>query len=119
MLDCFAIAEKIEARLRSEQDNLSNQYAGSPPIRHFWIEDLLPEEICREIYEAFPSGEGMKQRKSFRELKYVSNQMYEHNPLLEEIVYAFQESGVVDVVKEICEKRTYVRTRNFTRAAYR
>ncbi|CAM3088085.1 Prolyl 4-hydroxylase alpha subunit Fe(2+) 2OG dioxygenase domain-containing protein [Burkholderia ubonensis] len=40
-------------------------------------------------------------RKSIRELKYVSSQMNEHNPILEEITFAFQQPEIVEVIAEI------------------
>jgi Rps23 Pro-64 3,4-dihydroxylase Tpa1-like proline 4-hydroxylase len=41
-------------------------------------------------------------KKSLRENKYIAAQMNLYNPLLEEIIYAFQDKRVVDIVGEIC-----------------
>ena len=40
--------------------------------------------------------------KTIRESKYVGYQMNEFDALLEEVIYAFQENNVVDIVGEIC-----------------
>jgi Rps23 Pro-64 3,4-dihydroxylase Tpa1-like proline 4-hydroxylase len=40
-------------------------------------------------------------KKSLREFKYVAAQMNKYNPLLEEIVYAFQDPRIVQIVGEI------------------
>ena len=43
----------------------------------------------------------MTLKKSLRENKYVAAQMNNYNPLLEEIVYGFQQPGVLKLVEEI------------------
>ena len=45
----------------------------------------------------------MRCLKSIREYKYVSAQMNKHNPLLEKVLYAFQDKKVVDLIGEICQ----------------
>lgn len=41
------------------------------------------------------------ERKSLREHKFVAAQMDRYNPMLEEIIYAFQDPRVVKLVEEI------------------
>jgi Rps23 Pro-64 3,4-dihydroxylase Tpa1-like proline 4-hydroxylase len=61
----------------------------------------LPEEEVREIYRSFPDPSTMMLRKSLREHKFVSAQMNKSDPILEEIIYAFQEPNVVAAVADI------------------
>lgn len=65
------------------------------------IDDLLPEEDALRIFEAFPDKSTMTLKKSLREYKYVAAQMNRYNSVLEEIIFAFQQPGVVRVVEEI------------------
>src|SRR5262249_31000090 len=62
---------------------------------------LLPEDEVVRIYRSFPDPSTMGLKKNLREHKYVSAQMNKSDPILEEIIYAFQEPKVVAAVAEI------------------
>lgn len=98
------IAKYVAARLAGDREALKAAFAGSSPIRHFMIDDLLPPDLCREIHSKFPAPSSMRLRKSIRELKFVSAQMDNHDPLLEEAIYAFQEPAVVAAIADIIGK---------------
>jgi len=73
------------------------------PTRHFVIDNLLPIEICKEIYEAFPrDGNGFFSLDTFREKKRTSVNLEDYDPILSDITYAFQSPEVVDLIAEIC-----------------
>ena len=59
-------------------------------------------EIVKKINQVFPSSEEMVLKKSLREDKYVAAQMNLYNPILEEIIYAFQDKRIVKLIGEIC-----------------
>jgi len=99
------LAQQICERLDKELPRLSQQWQSSAPINHFYIDDVLPAEWAREIRAAFPDGNSMSLKKSLRELKYVAAQMNRYQPLLEEIIYAFQQPGVLDRVAKITQLR--------------
>lgn len=42
-------------------------------------------------------------KKSLREFKYIAAQMDKYNPILEEAIYAFQDTRVVSKIAEICD----------------
>ena len=100
MLNRQQYGQMIEARLRAELPRLHDEFP-KHVVQSCFIDDLLPEAEAREINAAFPSKETMMLRKSLRENKYVAAQMNKYTPILEEIIYAFQEPGVVKVVEEI------------------
>ena len=90
--------------LLQNKEFLQKQYNKSRnTIGYFYIDNLLPEELVLEITNAFPKPEQMVLKKSLKEDKYVAAQMNLYNPLLEEIIYAFQDRKIVDFVSEICE----------------
>lgn len=94
----------IYDRLESEKATLQRQFdASKNKIGYFYIDNLLPEEIAHKIYTVFPKPEEMVLKKSIKEDKYVAAQMNKYNPLLEEIIYAFQDKKIVDLICEICE----------------
>lgn len=70
--------------------------------RHFFIDNLLPEEDVNKIYNAFPkNGEGFFDRESFREKKRTSADLKQYDSVLADITYAFQESSVVQLIAGI------------------
>lgn len=71
-------------------------------IGYFFIDDLLPVEIANQFNLVFPKSEDMVLKKSLREDKYVAAQMNLYHPILEEIIYAFQDERIVKLVGEIC-----------------
>jgi Rps23 Pro-64 3,4-dihydroxylase Tpa1-like proline 4-hydroxylase len=108
-----AYSKLIFDTLSSNKERLKEQYDDSKTgIGYFFIDDLLPHDIAMEIYKAFPTQDRMVLKKSIREDKYVAAQMNLYNPLLEEIIYAFQNLGVVELVSEICGIKNIVPDEN-------
>jgi Rps23 Pro-64 3,4-dihydroxylase Tpa1-like proline 4-hydroxylase len=82
----------IEAQWQSPEGTLT---------RHFVIDDLLPADLCREIYEAFPrDGDGFFNRATFREKKKTSANLSAYAPLLSDITYAFQAPEIVSLIAQ-------------------
>lgn len=97
------LATLIFDRLVSEKERLKTEFQNSDSgIGYFFLDDLLPKNIALQIHDVFPKPEGMILKKSLREDKYVAAQMNMYHPLLEEIIYAFQDRRVVEVIGEIC-----------------
>ena len=90
----------IEKRLAEELDRMRAEFH-SHKVQSCIIDDLLPAEEARQVYSSFPDKSTMTLKKSLREYKYVAAQMDHYNPVLEEIVYGFQQPGVVQLVEEI------------------
>ena len=102
-MDRTEIATHIYNTLTANKQQLIQQYNESKGrIGYFFADDVLPEALALEIYKAFPSTAEMVLKKSLREDKYVAAQMNQYNPLLENVIYAFQDSRVVRLVSEIC-----------------
>ncbi len=107
MLNRHEYGKLIEARLREELPRLREEFP-QHTVQSCYIDNVLPEAEAREINAAFPDKDTMTLRKSLRENKYVAAQMDRYTPILEEIIYAFQEPGVVEVVEEITGIRDMV-----------
>lgn len=95
------LADLILSKLISQKDDLKNEFNKLGRINSCFIDDLLPEDVAIKIYNAFPSPEEMTTYKSLRENKRIAAQMDLYNPLLEEAVFAFQDSRIVKIVEEI------------------
>lgn len=98
------LADLIYAKLESEKLAIQKQFDNSKDkIGYFFIDDLLPENIATYIYERFPKPEQTTLKRSLREYKYIAAQMDKYDPVLEEIIYAFQDARIVKLVGEICK----------------
>ncbi len=106
-MDRKQYASVIEKKLRDEMDRLCSDFP-KHTVQSCYIDNLLPEEEARKINAAFPDKSTMMLKKSLRENKYVAAQMNKYPPVLEEIVYAFQEPNVLQVVAEITGIRDMV-----------
>ncbi|MGO1073279.1 2OG-Fe(II) oxygenase [Lysobacter sp. CA199] len=105
-MDRFEIGSLIEQRLARAIDESGRQWQQAAPIHYFIVDDLLPVELAMQIRQAFPQTSQMMLRKSLRELKYISAQMDRHAPILEEIIFAFQQPAVVEQVRAITALRS-------------
>ncbi len=65
------------------------------------IDGLLPEEIARNIFSAFPQFDQMRLLDSFREKKYTSKALEKYDPLITDITFAFQDQRIIDKVAEL------------------
>ena len=98
------IADLIVQRINEEKNSLITQYKGSSEkIGYFFVDELLPIELAKNIYDSFPDPETMKLKKSLREYKYIAAQMDQYNTILEEAIYAFQDRRVIELIKDITE----------------
>ncbi len=97
------IADLILSRLEQEEENLRKKYLETQNgIGHFYIDDLLPEAIATYVFKNFPRTDEAVLKKSLREFKYIAVQMDKYHPILEELVYAFQDERVMDFFQRIC-----------------
>lgn len=99
-----SLSAAIEARLLAQAAACREQWLHSAPIRHFVVDDLLPEAIARAVAPRFPAPEHMRLRDTFRERKYVSAQMDRHDPLLAAALFAFHAPAVVSAIAQITGK---------------
>ncbi len=84
-------------------DDLRKQYLTSEnKIGFFYLDNLLPEDLVLEINAVFPESEDMILKKSLRENKYIAVQMNNYSELLENIIYAFQDEMLVNLIGKIC-----------------
>ncbi len=98
------IATLLLKRLTEQKVDLKRQFIDSKPlIGHFVLDNLLPNDLTKEVYEKFPSTKEVIQKKNIRESKYIAYQMNAYDSLLEETIYAFQDKRVVNIIKEICD----------------
>ncbi|MGB7442583.1 MAG: 2OG-Fe(II) oxygenase [Coleofasciculaceae cyanobacterium] len=95
----------VAERLRTERKKLQKQFHAQKDeitTRYFVADNLLPEEMCRAIYKAFPPVSEMRLISSFREKKYTSKALDRFPPILADATFAFQASEVIAEIEHIC-----------------
>lgn len=65
------------------------------------VDDLLPEQVCRRIADAFPQPSDMIRKADLKERKSVQARMGLCDPAVSEAVFAFQHPDVVEAVSAI------------------
>jgi Rps23 Pro-64 3,4-dihydroxylase Tpa1-like proline 4-hydroxylase len=95
------IATLICTRLSEAVSAASEDFNAVGRVSSCHIDDLLPEPLARAIHDRFPKTDRMVLKRSIKENKYIAAQMNDHDPLLEEIVFAFQDPRVVELVGRI------------------
>lgn len=107
------IASIIIAKLIANKETLKRKFSETKKdIGYFYLDDLLPENLVLEIYKNFPQQNEIRLKKDIREYKYVAYQMNSYHQLLEEVIFAFQDKKVVDLISEICQIKESVPDKN-------
>jgi Rps23 Pro-64 3,4-dihydroxylase Tpa1-like proline 4-hydroxylase len=93
----------ILERFEKDADAIKADFHADKGIKtHFAaIDNLFPEEIARQIYEAYPKLEEMRLLDSFREKKYTSKSLEKFNPLIADATFAFQDERVIEAVAKV------------------
>jgi Rps23 Pro-64 3,4-dihydroxylase Tpa1-like proline 4-hydroxylase len=94
-------AALISSRLENQKQYSKHFFESSGNIRYFYVDDLLPVDLVKEVYNSIPRKEDMVLQKSLKDFKYVAVQMDLYAPILEEILYAFQQENVLNITSEI------------------
>jgi Rps23 Pro-64 3,4-dihydroxylase Tpa1-like proline 4-hydroxylase len=100
-MDRKELGSAIAERLEVARADLAAQFRAPGRIQTFVLDEVLDPARAREIYEAFPPSSDMVLHDTLRERKYVAVQMDRYRRLCEEILYGFQEPGVLALVGEI------------------
>jgi Rps23 Pro-64 3,4-dihydroxylase Tpa1-like proline 4-hydroxylase len=94
-------AQIITNQLEKNKDKLQKQFSLKGQVNSCYLDNLLNENDVKEIYTAFPQKQEMLLLKDLREYKHVGIQIDKYHPILSEIIYAFQDLKVVNIVSEI------------------
>jgi Rps23 Pro-64 3,4-dihydroxylase Tpa1-like proline 4-hydroxylase len=98
------IADLIYSKLLEEEQVVRKQFNNPKDrIGYFYIDNLLPENIAKFIYESFSKPEQTTLKRSLRKHNYIAAQMNKYDPVLEEIIYAFQDDRIVKLISQGCE----------------
>lgn len=99
----YSFTDLIESKLKLSKQSILAQWQNplGTSTRHFYVDTLLPDEICNKIYHAFPlAGDGFHDQKSFREKKKTSANLNSFNEILSEITYSLQDRRILNIISE-------------------
>lgn len=94
-------ANRILDRLLQERDHLREEFHQPGQIPSCYIDNLLDPSDAEAIYRAFPRKDKLLLLKDWREYKHVTMQMDCVQPILEAVIYAFQDLKIVSLIGEI------------------
>lgn len=97
------LADLILQRIENGAEEIAKDFEREKGIntRFCAIDDLLPTDIAKKFYKAFPPVQEMRLLHSFREKKYTSKSLEKFNPLIADITFAFQDERVVQKIAEL------------------
>lgn len=95
------MADLMCERMAQHKGALTAEFRTPGRVPSFVLDELLPEAIAREIFQAFPPPAQMMKKHSLRESKYVAAQLDRYAPILEEATFAFQDPRVMALFAEI------------------
>ncbi|XZF12605.1 2OG-Fe(II) oxygenase [Chitinophagaceae bacterium MMS25-I14] len=95
------LAKIIAERLENNQTILKDYWEHSSPVRHFFIDDLLPEQWANAIYHALPHPDQLMLRDTEKEKKRVGIKLEDYDEMMTAILYAFQDEAVIRAISNI------------------
>lgn len=104
MISQAELTDLIIEKLDNKAEDIRKQWnnSDSKVAKFFYVDDLLPEVIVRQIYECFPkSEENWTIQNSFRERKKTLAKIKSLDPLISDITYAIQSEKVMRKVEEL------------------
>ena len=95
------LSRTIASRLRENSDTLRQYWEHSSPVRHCYLDDLLPEDVATQIYASLPDPSTLMLRDSIKERKRVGIKVEDYAPEMSAILFSFQDQEVIDAVAGI------------------
>lgn len=95
----------ICSKLEQEKDDITiayNKKNTNQNTKFVAIDNLLPEDLALEIYNAFPkTPENWRLMDTFRENKFTSKQFDRMPSILKDITFALQDQRIINIVEKI------------------
>ena len=104
MIKDTEISKHIYKKILSIKSNLIRDWVNpiNTNTKHLVIDNLLPDDLCMNIYTSFPKDfSSFHKRSSFREKKKTSANMSLYNEIINNCLYAFQNRKVLNIISEI------------------
>lgn len=95
------LSAAIVSHLAAHEQRLSAYWQSSAPVRHFFLDDLLPESVALDIHRSLPDAASLTLRDTVKERKRVGIKLEDYAPQMADILFAFQDEAVLRIVSQI------------------
>lgn len=95
------LSSTIAEHLTQHQKILTSYWQQSGPVRHFYLDDLLPEPVAQSIFQSLPDSSTLMLRDTVKERKRVGIKLENYAPQMADILFAFHDDAVLDIVSKI------------------
>ena len=103
MYDRNSVASLICDRIQQQGvESLKFQYLSSGKINYLVIDNLLPLRLAEMLDARFPGDSQLFLLNERQERKYVGVSFTKDEYLVEECIFAFQHSSVINLISAIC-----------------
>ena len=97
----------ILAKLNDEKASIIKQWNDvslHSPTSHYFIDNLLPENLAYEIFDAFPvEDDNFVKKQSFREKKRTYANLAESSPILSTITKVFKSPKIIEKISNFVD----------------
>lgn len=98
------IADIVYNKLLNCKEKISDKWGDNKSFhtKYFYVDDLLPLDLCYEIYNKFPKNiDQYYSRNTLRERKKTTAKLDRFDPLMSSITYCFQNKKIIDLISNI------------------
>jgi Rps23 Pro-64 3,4-dihydroxylase Tpa1-like proline 4-hydroxylase len=100
-MDRHQLGETIAGKITAAAPKLAEQWSAAAPVRHFYIDDLLPAEPLLSLPGKFPTPSQLLLRSSLREHKRAGVDVAAYDPAISEHLFAFQQPAVIAAIAKV------------------
>lgn len=100
-MDRNEMGKIIAERIRADRPRLKQMWLDSQPVKHFFIDGLLPENDALTVTRSFPDSDKLTLKSSLRERKRTGVEVHQYAPCIGECLFAFQHPDVIAAITEI------------------
>ena len=107
------LSQYIKESLESKKHDLRNYFLNSGKIRHFYLDDVLPNDVAEMVSSVFPDLKELKHNKTIRENKFIGVNLDGYNPIVKDLLFAFQDQEILNIISEITNIKDLQRDTSF------
>src|SRR4051812_9724056 len=91
-MDRNEMSRVIAERIIADRLRLKQMWLESQPVKHFFIDGLLPEDVALTVTRGFPEPEHLSLKSSLRERKRTGIEVDQYAPCIGDCLFAFQHT---------------------------
>src|SRR3982751_6762402 len=100
-MDRNEMGQTVAEHIRAQSAGLKQMWREAQPVKHFFIDDLLPANDAMKISRSFPDPDHLSLKSSLRERKRTGVEVNRYASCIGECLFAFQHPQVIEAIAEI------------------